>query len=91
MKVNETKGILFKQPTKLEEREDVAKTCSAKLDIKFPVLIDGMDNKTNTDYSGWPDRLYVVGKDGKIAYKGRPGPGGFNVKEMSDALEKLLR
>jgi Iodothyronine deiodinase len=69
----------------------VAKTCSAKLDIKFPILLDDMDNKTNTDYSGWPDRLYIVGKDGKIAYKGGPGPRGFNVKEMSGELEKLLK
>jgi hypothetical protein len=81
--VNNKDGILFKQPKKLEERQEVATTCSAKLDIKFPVLVDGMDNKTNADYAAWPDRLYIIGKDGKVAYKGGPGPGGFRVNEMT--------
>lgn len=50
-----------------------------------------MDNKAGADYSGWPDRLYIVGVDGKIAFKGKPGPGGFNVKEMTAELERILK
>ena len=90
MAVNDKQGIRFKQPTNLEERKEVAQTCSAKLDIKFPVVLDGLDNKTNNDYAAWPDRLYIVGKDGKVAYKGGPGPGGFKTAEMAAALEKML-
>lgn len=69
----------------------MAKTCSAKLDIKFPILLDGMDNKTNADYSAWPDRLYLIGKDGKIVYKGGPGPRGFSVRELTAELERILK
>ena len=36
------------------------------------------------------DRLFVIGKDGKIAYSGGPGPSGFLPHEMEAALKKEL-
>jgi hypothetical protein len=33
-------------------------------------------------YAAWPDRIYVVGTDGRIAYKGGPGPRGFSAEEL---------
>jgi len=90
MPANEREGVVFRQPKTEEERVKVAGTCQARLDIKIPILIDGMDNAVNEAYSGWPDRLYVIDKTGKIAYKGGPGPRGFRPREMAQALEKLL-
>jgi len=43
------------------------------------------------DYAGWPDRLYVIDGDGKIAYKGAPGPRGFKPDEIPAVLDKLLK
>jgi iodothyronine deiodinase-like protein len=80
-KYNEIAGIRIKQPTTVEAREEVAQTCSTKLALKFPVIVDTLDNKTNQDYAAHPDRLYIVDKEGKIAYKGKPGPRGFDVAE----------
>ena len=73
---NRQQGILIKQPKTLTERTDVAKQMCQKLDIHLPAVIDGLDDRVNQAYSAWPDRLYLVGTDGKIAYKGGPGPGG---------------
>ncbi len=87
---NEKAGIRIKQPTTFEAREEVAQTCSAKLSLKFPVIVDTIDNKTNQDYAAQPDRLYIVDSRGKIAYKGKPGPRGFDVTEMTQALDRLL-
>jgi hypothetical protein len=42
------------------------------------------------DYSSWPDRLYVVDQDGKVAYKGGPGPQGFDSTELGVFLELHL-
>jgi alkylhydroperoxidase family enzyme len=33
-----------------------------------------------------PDRLYVIDRDGKVAYKGGRGPFGFKTNEMEQAL-----
>ena len=84
-------GVVFKQPKSEGERAKVAGACQVGLRISIPILLDGIDNAVCTAYSGWPDRLYIVGKDGKIAYKGRPGPGGFKPREMVQALEQILR
>lgn len=88
---NDKLGITIKQPTTDLLRKEVAETCSTKLEIKFPVLLDTLDNKTCTDYTAFPDRLYIIGTDGKIAYKSGPGPFGFKPKEITTELEKLLK
>ena len=37
-----------------------------------------------------PDRLYLVGKDGKITYAGGRGPRGFKPDELEDAIREEL-
>lgn len=73
----------------IEEREEAAKHCAAELGLKIPILMDSMDDKTEKAYQGWPDRLYVVGKDGKIAYAGEKGPRGFDPPQAREALHNL--
>ena len=60
-----------------------------KLNIEFPAVVDNMDNAVELNYAEWPDRLYLVGKDGKILYKSGVGPAGFKPRELEGALEKL--
>lgn len=91
MPVNRREGVVFNEPKTIEERSHIASTCATKLDLTIPFVIDTVDNKVEAAYAGWPDRLYVVDKEGKIAYKGQPGPRGFNVPEMSAKLDELLK
>jgi hypothetical protein len=49
-----------------------------------------MDNKLNSDYSAWPDRIYVIDADGKVAYKADPGPRGFRPADVPGVLNRLL-
>ena len=49
-----------------------------------------MKNTVATAYNAMPDRLFILGADGKIAYRGARGPRGFKVDEMEQALKKLL-
>lgn len=83
-------GVVFTSPTSEDERADVAKQCVRKLGIKFPALVDRFDDATDEVYMGWPDRLYVVDRDGRIAYKSRPGPFGFDPEEMKRTLVASL-
>lgn len=87
---NELEKILFKQPKDLETRQDIAHTMCTQLKLKLPTLIDNVDDKVGKDYSAWPDRLYLVNKDGKIAYKGGPGPRGFKPAELESAIKQVL-
>jgi type I thyroxine 5'-deiodinase len=91
MPANEREGIKFNQPKTDQERSEIATACASKLGLTIPCVVDGIDNKVGDTYGGWPDRLYIIDKDGKIAYKGAQGPGGFKVPEMVGKLEALTK
>jgi len=62
-----------------------------KLGVRIPALIDGIDDKTEQVYTGWPERLYVVAPGGRIVYKSEAGPYGFSPKAMELALHRVLQ
>ncbi len=79
----------FPQPTTYKQRIGIADTMCSKLEISIPTLIDGIDNKVGSAYSGFPDRLYLIGVDGKIAFKGARGPFGFKPSDLENAIKKI--
>ena len=88
---NRRGGISVKQPKSEKERIGVASKCVKSLKLTLPCLIDGMDNKVNSAYSGWPDRLFVVGHDGKIAFSGEKGPWGFNTETWEAGIKQAIK
>ena len=80
------------QPKTLDERQKVAREFAEQLKLAIPILVDTIDDQLEKTYAGWPDRIYVIDAQGKIAHKGAPGPGGFMpaVKAAPDVLDKLL-
>ncbi|MBI4614450.1 MAG: hypothetical protein HY720_12625 [Planctomycetes bacterium] len=89
-KENDRKGIEIPQAKTFEERSGVANTCAAELDLTIPMLVDGIDNRVGEAYCGWPDRLFVVGTDRRIAFRGERGPRGFKPNDMVLALKEVL-
>ena len=89
MQSNIKDKVLFATPKNDEEREYVAGACVRKLGIKFPAIIDGIENTTEKAYTGWPDRLYLIGSDGKVVFKSKPGPFGFHPANLEAAIKKL--
>ena len=86
MESNDRAGIAIPQPVTREEREEVAARCCASLKMTMPLLVDDLRDTVGHLYSGMPDRLYVIGRDGRVVYKGGRGPFGFNPAEMEQAL-----
>ena len=82
--------VLFASPQSDAERTEVAGTCVLRLAIKIPAVIDGIDNRVERAYTGWPDRLYVIGTDGRVRYKSAAGPFGFSTAELEQALVAVL-
>ena len=74
----------------LDERCAVANVCVTKLGLKIPALVDDLENSTEREYTAWPDRLYVIGRDGRIAYKSAPGPFGFHPDQVSKTLGEIV-
>ena len=85
------KHIEIAQPATFDKRKEVANQCSGEIKLAMPMVIDDMKNSVATAYNALPDRLFVLGADGKIAYRGERGPRGFKVDEMEKALAKLVK
>jgi alkylhydroperoxidase family enzyme len=49
-----------------------------------------MEDHVGHLYSGMPDRLYLIDRDGRVAYKGGRGPFGFKVGELEQSLVMML-
>jgi hypothetical protein len=88
---NTESGIVFDQPKTIEDRMRLAQTFVAKMEVETPTLVDDMSNIANACYAAWPERIYVIGSDGRIAYKGGMGPFRFDPDELEDFLNSNYR
>jgi hypothetical protein len=87
---NRDEEIAIPDPVTERERAAVAETCTARFALRLPLALDGTDDAVARAYGGWPDRLYLVGRDGRIAYRGGEGPFGFLPEELEHAIEREL-
>jgi hypothetical protein len=87
---NREQDIAVSDPTSWVERNDVANACVVRYAIKIPTVIDGPDNALASAYGGWPERLYLIGTDGRVAFQGGVGPFGFKPEELGAAIEGAL-
>jgi type I thyroxine 5'-deiodinase len=90
MQSNIRDQVVFASPKNEEERAVIAGACVRKLGIKFPAVLDEFGDSTEKAYTGWPDRMYLINSQGKVAYKSRPGPFGFNPDELTAAIERVV-
>lgn len=90
MPANVKANVVFASPKDYQERSAVAGSCVRNLRIEIPAVIDDFQNSTDAAYSGWPDRLYLVDREGRIAYKSQPGPFGFKPRQLEAALQKVI-
>jgi hypothetical protein len=81
--------VVHDDPADFDGRSELARTCTAALEITFPAVVDEMDDAVDAAYTGWPERIYVIGQDGRIRYKSAPGPFGFDPDDLARELERL--
>lgn len=90
MSSNDRAGVSVAQPTTDEERRDVASKCCASLHMTIPLVVDSVDDRVGHAYSGMPDRLYLIDRQGKVAYKSGRGPFGFEPGELGQQIALML-
>jgi hypothetical protein len=67
----------IEDPTTQEKRDQVAGRCRDDLGFDFTTVVDTIDDATAVRWAAWPERLFVIDREGKIAYAGGMGPFGF--------------
>jgi hypothetical protein len=88
--MNREQDVAITDPTTASERETAATSCAVQVQIRIPVVIDGLDDAVAREYGGWPDRLYLIGSGGTVAFQGEEGPVGFRPDELGVAIEREL-
>ena len=89
MMSNQQAGIEIAQPKDFSGRREVAATCQRHLDLKIPFLIDSIDDTVGAQYSGMPNRLYLIDQQGRVVFKNGRGPFGFHPRQLEQALVLL--
>ena len=77
-------------PKTLEERRQVAADCEIALQYGIHTYVDEMDDAVMTAYAAWPERLYLIDKEGLVAYAGARGPWGFKPAELKEAIDHII-
>jgi hypothetical protein len=90
MESNDRVGAITAQPTSYTERVAVAQKCGKVLDLGFPMLVDTIDDAVGARFSGMPGRLYLIDREGKVAFKSGRGPYLFKPAELEQSLILLL-
>ena len=90
MASNDRAGIAVAQPRSDGERLAVADQCGELLQMNMPLLVDELNDYVGLSYSGMPDRLYVIDRDGKVAFQSGRGPFHFEPREMEQGLVMQL-
>jgi hypothetical protein len=90
MQSNIKDQVVFASPKNEEQRAYIAGACVRKLGIKIASVLDEFGNGTEKAYTGWPDLLYLVDSNGRIAYKSAPGPFGFEPDQLNAALRRTV-
>ena len=87
---NRREEIAVVDPVSLDQRAEAADACALRLATRIPILLDDVDDTVALAYGGWPDRLYLIGRDGRVAFQGGEGPFGFLPAELADAIAAEL-
>lgn len=88
--INEREGIALAPVRDLKEKREHADLCLRKFDLPWPAVIDGMDGTAESAYQAWPSRVYIVDRDGRVAFSSRLGELDFHPAEFEAALREIL-
>ena len=81
--------VIFRMPQSFDERAEIGSGCVRKLEIKIPAVVDDMSNSAERAYTGWPDRIYLLDRNGRVVLKTKPGPFGFDPSQLDAHLQRL--
>ncbi len=79
----------MEDPVNLTERRALAERTCGELDLPLPTLVDELDDTVGLAYAAWPERLFLIDREGRVAYVGGPGPFEFDPESWERAIREL--
>jgi hypothetical protein len=90
LQANLDDGVLLANHVTIEDRFAAAHAGVARLRLTMPMLVDDLDDAVSDAFAAWPERIYLIDGDARIAHVGGPGPFEFDPDASAAALEELL-
>jgi hypothetical protein len=88
--LNVAENILYAQPVTMIDRAKIAADWRKTCGITSQIALDWSDDRINEDYSGSPERLYVLDAVGIVTFKSDQGPyDDTHIDEWAAALEQF--
>lgn len=84
---NVEQGVCYLQPKTIVDRLAIVGDFISRFQYAIPLVVDPMENPAELAFGGWPERLYIIGADGRIALQGGEGPKYFAPAEVAAWLE----
>ena len=88
--INQRQGVDLADPTTFEQKREYATSCVRKLKIPYTAAVDPMDNSTEKAYVAWPSRLYLVDKQGRVAFTSLLDELNFDASSLDSALQSAI-
>jgi len=84
-------ATVVEEAVTLAERSANCSRCLDALDLeRNPAVVDDLGDGANLAYEAWPDRLILIDRAGRVAYRSPPGPFGFEPDELAAAIAREL-
>jgi len=88
--INTRDGIDLPPARDLAEKQSHAELCVRKLSLPFAVVVDGMDAAAEKAYEAWPSRVYLVDREGRVAFNSFLGELDFHPEDLDRAIREML-
>jgi len=85
--INQREGIDLADATTFEQKRGYAASCVRKLKIPYTATVDPLDNGTDKAYIAWPSRVYLVDKQGRVAFNSLLDELNFEASRLDSALK----
>jgi type I thyroxine 5'-deiodinase len=86
MDSNVESEVVFDQPQTFEARTELARTFVDRMSVETETFVDDIRNTAMACYAAWPERIYVIDREGRVIYKGGMGPFYFKPDELREFL-----
>jgi tetratricopeptide (TPR) repeat protein len=88
--INQREGIDLADAATFEQKRGYAASCVRKLKIPYAAAVDPLNNATEKAYVAWPSRVYLIDKQGNVAFNTLLDELNFDASRLDSALQTAI-
>jgi tetratricopeptide (TPR) repeat protein len=87
--INRREGVDLADAATFDQKREYAASCIRKLKIPYAAAVDPLDNAAETAYTAWPSRVYLIDKQGHVAFNSPLDELNFDASKLDSALQSV--